>query len=169
MTTYLRLFLVNTLDLVLYTYELCYSNCFYYKQPEHYIRRTNSNELELGTYGSPINIASQPLNIDIQNMNPINYIKRILKALSSNNNDEYPPKIICVHNEQGEVLDFDINNNKKTNDINIGYKIKDDLSMVEQRIDYLIFDSKTKEIIWINKNYNPSLETKREVFNMLKK
>ncbi len=52
--------------------------------------------------------------------------------------------------------------------INIGYKIKDDLSMVEQRIDYLIFDSKTKEIIWINKNYNPSLETKREVFNMLK-
>ena len=62
-------------------------------------------------------------NIDIQNMNPINYIKRILKALSSNNNDEYPPKIICVHNEQGEVLDFDINNNKKTNDIKIGYKI----------------------------------------------
>ena len=66
MTTYLRLFLVNTLDLILYTYELCYSNCFYYKQSEHYIKRTNSNELELGTYGSPINIASQPLNIDIQ-------------------------------------------------------------------------------------------------------
>jgi len=53
--------------------------------------------------------------------------------------------------------------------INIGYKIKDDLSMVEQRIDYLIFDSKTKEIIWINKNYNPSFETKLEVLNMLKK
>ena len=53
--------------------------------------------------------------------------------------------------------------------INIGYKIKDDLSMVEQRIDYLIFDSKTKKIIWIKKNYNPSLETKREVLNILKK
>jgi hypothetical protein len=53
--------------------------------------------------------------------------------------------------------------------INIGYKIKDDLSMVEQRVDYLIFDSKTKEIIWINKNYNPSFETKLEVLNMLKK
>ena len=74
MTTYLRLFIVNTLDLVLYTYELCYSNCFYYKQPEHYIRRTNSNELELGTYGSPINIASQPININIQNI-PIETIE----------------------------------------------------------------------------------------------
>ena len=62
MTTYLRLFLVNTLDLFFHTYQMCYSNCFYYKHSEHNIRRTNSNELELCN-SSPINITSQPITI----------------------------------------------------------------------------------------------------------
>ena len=47
--------------------------------------------------------------------------------------------------------------------VNAGIVIKDDLSMVEQWIKYLILDSKTKEIIWINKNYNPSFEIKKEI------
>ena len=60
--------------------------------------------------------------IDIQNMSPINYIKRILKALTSNNEVDYPAKIICVSN-QGIGVNFDINNNTKENDIKVGYKM----------------------------------------------
>ena len=106
MTTYLRLFIVNTLDLILYTYELCYSNCFYYKQPEHYIRRTNSNELELGTYGSPINIASQPLNIDIQTIliEPIE-----TETDKSSDTEQFIPEVIEMNKQKSpNTYEWDI-------------------------------------------------------------
>jgi len=43
------------------------------------------------------------------------------------------------------------------------FVIKEDLSMVQQIIDYMILDSKTKEILWTNPNYNPSHERKQEI------
>ena len=111
MTTYLRLFIVNTLDLVLYTYELCYSNCFYYKQPEHYIRRTNSNELELGTYGSPINIASQPININIQNI-PIETIETETietETEKSTDTEQFIPEVIEMNKQKSpNTYEWDI-------------------------------------------------------------
>ena len=117
-TTYFRLFLVNTLDMLFFTYNFCYENCFSFDKfktttttttPTPTTKRKNSNDLELGfiysSNNSPINITTQPLlNINDKN----NIIEEINDTkLEIKEENKFSPEII-EFSDNIENVDWDI-------------------------------------------------------------
>ena len=136
-TTYVRLFLVNTLDMLFFTYNFCYDNCFSFDKfkttkttttttTTTTNKRKNSNYLELGliysTNQTPINITTQPLvsindikketnNIDDNNkIDDNNNIKNDIfndTKLEIKEENKFSPEIIEFDNKI-ENVDWDI-------------------------------------------------------------